>query len=167
MHPYRGPSLGPAFALCTIGLLACGRGDAPPACGLGAVIGPRVLLDEFSTPEQTLATPPQHLPEKLVARLAVGPAYSAIVGRVDSQWVIGVNGTLPPKILASFAVLVIDKGTDTPLGVLLYEGAEVEGAPHIGTVSVGASVIPLIGIRVDPARIQDPVCPLFPDSLIQ
>jgi hypothetical protein len=167
MLPYRGPALGPAIALFTIGLLACGRADAPPACGLNAVLGPRVLLDEFSTPNQTLATAPEHLPEKLVARLAVGPAYSAIVGRADSQWVIGVNGTLPPKIMASFGVLIIDKGSDKPMGVLLYEGSEVDGAPRIGTVSVGASMVPLIGIRVDPARIQDSVCPLFPDSLLQ
>jgi len=167
MRQSRGPALGSTLALFTIALLACGRGDAPPPCGLNAVLGPRVLLDEFSTPNQTLATPPEHLPEKLVARMAVGPAYSAIVGRADSQWVIGVNGALPPKIQANFGVLVIDKGSDKPLGVLLYEAAEVDGAPHIGTVSVGASVIPLIGIRIDPTRIQDSVCPLFPDSLLQ
>ena len=167
MLPYRGPALRPAIALFTIGILACSRGDAPPPCGLSAVIGPRVLLEEFSTPGQTLAVPPEQLPEKLVARLAVGPAYATIVGRADSQWVIGVNGALPAGIHPSFGVLVIDKTNGAPLGVLLYESAEVEGAPPIGTVTVGALVVPLVGVRVDPARIQDAACPLFPDSLIQ
>ena len=37
----------------------------------------------------------------------------------------------------------------------------------LGTVSLGAVVVPLIGIRVDPERIQEPSCPLFPDSLIR
>ncbi|MEP7324404.1 MAG: hypothetical protein ABI836_00520 [Gemmatimonadota bacterium] len=163
----RGSLAGPALALLTIGLLACGKGDARSVCGLNAVLGPRVLLDEFSTPNQTLAAPPEHLPEKLVVRLAVGPAYSAIVGRADSQWVIGVNGALPPRTQVSFGVLVIDKTSDKPLGVVLYEGSEVDGAPHIGTVSVGQFVVQLIGVRVDPSRIEDPACPLFPDSLTQ
>lgn len=167
MLPCRWLVLRPAPALLTIAVLACGRGEAPPSCGLNAVLGPRVLLDEFSIPNQTLIAPPQKLPEKLVARLAVGPAYSAIVGRADSQWVIGVNGALPAKTQPSFGVLVIDKSNDTPMGVLLFEGAEVEGAPTIGTVSVGPFVVPLTGVKVDPSRIQDPSCPLFPDSLIQ
>jgi hypothetical protein len=164
---YRGLAMRPAVALFTIGTLACGRGDAPPPCGLSAVIGPRVLLEEFSTPGQTLAVPPEQLPEKLVARLAVGPAYATIVGRADSQWVIGVNGALPAGIHPSFGVLVIDKSNERPLGVLLYESEVVDGAPHLGTVTVGAVVVPLLGVRVDPARIQEAACPLFPDSLIQ
>lgn len=147
--------------------LACGRGDAPPPCGLNAVVGPSVLLSEFAVLNQPLAAPPAQLPEKLVARLAAGPAYSSIVGRADSQWVIGVNGALPVNVEVTFGVLVLDKTSNTPLGVLLYESAPIEGAPQIGTVSVAAFVVPLLGVRVDPSRIQDPACPLFPDSLIQ
>jgi hypothetical protein len=50
---------------------------------------------------------------------------------------------------------------------MLYEGAPVEGAPTIGTISMGSASLPLIGIQLDPAKIEDPRCPLFPDSLIQ
>jgi hypothetical protein len=50
---------------------------------------------------------------------------------------------------------------------MLYEGAPVEGAPPIGTVSVGNVTVPLIGIQVDPAKIEDPRCPFFPDSVLQ
>jgi hypothetical protein len=50
---------------------------------------------------------------------------------------------------------------------MLYEGTPVEGAPQIGTVSVGNTTVPLIGIQLDPARIEDPRCPFFPDSVIQ
>lgn len=149
--------------LGTLALTGCGR-DAPPACGLTAVVGPTVLLNEFATPNQTLATAPAQLPERLAARLAAGPAYSAIVGRADSQWVIGVDGALPPGTNLRFGVLVLDQ-KGAPLGVMLYEGSAVEGAPPIGTVSAGAFVVPLLGVRVDPARIQDERCPLFPDSL--
>jgi hypothetical protein len=152
--------------LLLIGLAACGGSDSSSACGLNAVVGPTVLLNEFNGANQTLATPPPKLPERMVVRLAAGPAYSAIVGRADSQWVIGVNGALPANSKATFGVLVLDTA-EKPLGVMLYESTEIEGAPHIGTVSVGSSTVPLIGVRVDPARIQDARCPLFPDSLAQ
>ncbi|MEO8201548.1 MAG: hypothetical protein ABI679_13555 [Gemmatimonadota bacterium] len=147
-----------------LGAMACSGREAPPACGLNAVVGPTVLLGQFSTPNQTLSRAPDHLPEKLVARLAAGPAFSAIVGRTDSQWVIGVNGALPSNTSISFGVLVIDT-MGTALGVMLYEGSLVEGAPRIGSVSAGALVVPLIGIQLDAGRIQDTRCPLFPDSL--
>ena len=52
-------------------------------------------------------------------------------------------------------------------GVLLYEGAPVENAPILGTVSMGSLSLPLIGIQLDPVRIEDPRCPFFPDSIIR
>jgi hypothetical protein len=106
------------------------------------------------------------LPERLVVRLVAGPAYPAIVGRSDSLWVIGVEGTLPPNVKPGFGVLVMDRGAKAR-GVMLYEGTPVEGAPQIGTVSVGNATVPLIGIQLDPAKIEEPRCPFFPDSVIQ
>jgi hypothetical protein len=88
------------------------------------------------------------------------------VGRSDSLWVIGVDGSLPPKVKAGFGVLVLDRSGKAQ-GVMLYEGAPVEGAPPIGTVSVGNATVPLIGIQLDPAKIEDPRCLFFPDSVIQ
>jgi hypothetical protein len=43
----------------------------------------------------------------------------------------------------------------------------VENAPVLGSVSMGSAELPLIGIQVDPARIEDPRCPFFPDSIIR
>jgi hypothetical protein len=155
-------------ALLTI---ACGRSpDKSPAggaaCGLAALAGPTALLTQFSVAEQTLGSPPRHLPERLVVRLVAGPAYPAIVGRSDSLWVIGVEGRLPANVKAGFGVLVLDKNGKAR-GVMLYEGAPIEGAPEIGTVSVGNATVPLIGIQLDPAKIEDPRCPFFPDSVLQ
>jgi hypothetical protein len=152
-------------------LLACGRSpDRSPAgsaaCGLASLAGPTALLGQFSVPDQTLSSPPRHLPEKMVVRLVAGPAYPAIVGRSDSTWVIGVEGALPAKVKPGFGVLVLDRSGKSR-GAMLYEGTPVEGAPQIGTVSVGDATVPLIGIQLDPARIEDPRCPFFPDSVIQ
>jgi hypothetical protein len=151
--------------------LACGRSadrttSGSAACGLASLAGPTALLGQFSVPEQTLASPPRQLPERMVVRLVVGPAYPAIVGRSDSLWVIGVEGALPANVKPGFGVLVLDRSGKSR-GTMLYEGTPVEGAPQVGTVSVGNATVPLIGIQLDPARIEDPRCPFFPDSVLQ
>lgn len=152
--------------LLTVG---CTRsGDRPPsaACGLAALAGPTALLGQFGIPDQTLGASPRTLPERLVVRSVAGQAYPAIVGRADSLWIIGVEGALPANVKPGFGVLVLDPKAKTR-GVVLYEGTPVEGAPEIGKVSVGDITVPLIGIQLDPAKIEDPRCPLFPDSVIQ
>jgi hypothetical protein len=152
-------------------LLACGRSpdaekSGSAACGLAALAGPTALLGQFSVPDQTLGSPPRQLPERLVVRLVAGPAYPAIVGRADSLWVIGMEGSLPAKVKPGFGVLILDQ-SGKARGTLLYEGTPVEGAPPIGTVSVGNETVPLIGIQLDPARIEDPRCPFFPDTVLR
>ncbi|MEP6686735.1 MAG: hypothetical protein ABJC36_00210 [Gemmatimonadales bacterium] len=146
---------------------ACGktadRGNA--ACGLAALAGPTALLTQFSVPRQTLSRPPAGLPERLVARVVAGPALPAIVGRSDSLLVIGVEGAVPPTSKPGYGVLVLDTA-ERARGVMLFEGLPVEGAPPIGTVSLGNETLPLIGIQLDPARIEDPHCPFFPDSVL-
>jgi hypothetical protein len=150
-----------------VALAACGqpaeRGRA--ACGLAALAGPTALLTQFSVPRQTLSVPPRDLPERLVARVVAGPALPSIVGRTDSLLVIGVEGAVPSTVKPGYGVLVLDT-TARARGLMLYEGTPVEGAPQIGTVTVGSATIPLIGIQLDPARIEDPRCPFFPDSVL-
>ena len=144
-----------------------GKSSAAAAtCGLAALAGPTALLGQFAIPGQTLGSPPRKLPERLVVRLVAGPAYPAILGRSDSMLLIGVNGGLPANVKPGFGVLILDTGNKAR-GVLLYEGAPVEGAPPIGTVSIDNASVPLLGIQVDPAKFEDPRCPLFPDSVIQ
>ena len=162
-------SLGVAF-VCLI--LACnqspgGRSStAAASCGLAALAGPTALLGQFGVAGQTLTTPPRKLPERLVVRLVAGPANSAVVGRADSMLVIGMNGSLPANTKPGFGVLIVDQSGNAH-GVLLFEGTPVENAPEIGTVSFESSSVPLLGIQVDPAKFEDPRCPLFPDSVIQ
>jgi hypothetical protein len=145
--------------------------DKPPAagggaaCGLAALAGPTALLTQFGVPRQTLSRAPEKLPERLVARAVAGPALTALVGRADTLLVIGVEGAIPPAIKPGYGVLVLDQ-SEKARGVVLYEGLPVEGAPQIGTVTVGPATLPLIGIQVDPAKIEDPRCPFFPDSVL-
>jgi hypothetical protein len=164
----RATSYAPVLA-GALALAACGKSDrsvAAASCGIASLAGPTVLLGEFGVPQQTLSTPPERLPEQLVVRLVAGPAYRGIVGRSDSLVIVGMDGTLPGGVRPGFGVMIVDQSA-TARGVLLYEGAPVENAPQIGTVSIGSTSIPLIGIQLDPARIEDPRCPFFPDSVIR
>jgi hypothetical protein len=152
----------------SLALVGCGdTGRAGEAsCGIAALAGPTLLLSEFAVPGQTLATPPERLPEQVAVRLVAGPALRGILGRADSLVIVGVEGKVPAGIKPGSGVLIADT-SGTARGVLLYEGPPVERAPIIGTVAIGSENLPLVGIQLDPAKIEDPRCPFFPDSVIR
>ena len=155
------------LAFLALASFACERSadSVPPTCGLAALAAASTLLEQFTIPNQTLASPLATLPERTVARIAADGAFPAVVGRTDSLLVVGVEGTPPAGVTPGFGVLVTDP-QERVMGVMLFEGTPIPGAPTLGSVSLGAGSIPLIGIQVDQARITDPNCPaLFPDSL--
>jgi hypothetical protein len=157
----------PALLLLPLlALPACGSPRAGGACGLTAIAGATMLLQEFGVPDQTLSEPPAHLPPRLVVRVAAGPAFESVVGRTDTGWVIGIQGSLPPAIKPGFGVLVLDP-SGKARGVMLYESEPIRGAPQLGRLAVDTMMVPLLGIQLDPARFEDPRCPLFPDSVMQ
>ena len=142
-------------------------GRVPVTCGVAALAAASNLLEQFTIPNQTLAAPPGTLPGRLVARVIADGAFPAVVGRTDSLLVIGVEGNPPAGVRLGFGVLVVDT-QDRVMGMALYEGDPIPGAPRLGEVSVGGASIPLIGVQVDSAKITDPNCPsLFPDSIIR
>ena len=153
--------------------VAADGGAAGPAGhalgGLAAVIGPQSLLSQFGVERQTLSLAPDSVPGRLVARVAGGPAFGAIVGRsseADSLLLVGVEGRPPGEFALGFGVLATAPG-GLARGLVLYEGLPVEGAPTIGTVTFGASTAPLIGVEADPGAYEDANCPTFPDSLLR
>jgi hypothetical protein len=148
-------------------LAACSSGQTGGACGLSAIAGATMLLQEFGTPNQTLGVPPAALPPRLVARVAAGPAFESVVGRTtDSGWVIGVEGAIPEKIKPRFGVLILDTA-GAARGVMIFESEPIRGAPQIGRLSMDTLMLPLLGIQLEPSRFEDPRCPLFPDTLLR
>ncbi len=157
------------FTSLLVLVAGCDRpaGGVPPTCGMAALVGATNLLEQFTIPNQTLAGPPASLPERTVARMVAGAAFPAVVGRTDSALVVGITGNPPPTIKPGFGVLVVDT-QERVIGVMVYEGDPIPGAPKLGEVSVAGGSIPLIGVQVDPAKIMDPDCPSpFPDSIIR
>jgi len=149
-----------------IGLAAgCGLSDRGTRCGIAALAGPTLLLEEFTKPGRTLAVPPAaDLPEVLPVRVVAGQVQRGLVGRTDSSLIIGVDGPLPERPQPGFGVLLVDPSLGAR-GVLLYEGKPIPGAPTLGSVNLGAVDVPLIGLATVVAGFQDSLCPLFPDSL--
>jgi hypothetical protein len=134
---------------------------------MAALVGATNLLEQFTIPNQTLAAPPSALPERTVVRVVADGAFPAVVGRTDSTLVVGMEGNPPPTTKPGFGVLVADT-QDRMIGVMVYEGDPIPGAPMLGQVSLAGGSIPLIGVQVDPEKILDPNCPsLFPDSIIR
>lgn len=139
----------------------------PAMCGMTALAGATTLLEQFTIPNQTLAAPPNSLPERTVVRLVADGAFPAIVGRTDSMLVVGMQGTPPSTTKPGFGVLVVDP-QERVIGVMVYEGDPIPGAPKLGEVSLAGGSVPLIGVQVDPTKIMDSSCPSpFPDSLIR
>ncbi len=157
------PRLAPA-SLLVLGLVGCHGSAGNPACGIAVLAAPSLILDGFNQAGQTLANAPEQLPGSLAVRMAAGPVVRGIVGRTDSTWVIGVDGPLPAEPKPGFGVLALDERARR-VGVLLYQGSPIPGAPRIGRIALGPKMLPLIGVRVDLRRVDDPSCPLFPDSL--
>jgi hypothetical protein len=142
-------------------------GSVPSTCGMSLLAGATNLLEQFTIPNQTLAAPPTSLPERTVARVVADGAFPAVVGRTDSTLIVGMEGNPPATVKPGFGVLVVDP-QEKVLGVMVYEGDPIPGAPKLGEVSVSGRSIALIGVQVDPAKIMDSNCPpLFPDSIIR
>jgi hypothetical protein len=156
----------PRFLTLLALLVGCGSAGRDTGCGIAALAGPGLLLDEFNRPGRTLREGPEGMPETLVVRFAAGDAFRAVVGRSDSGWIVGVEGEIPPPPSPGFGVLVVDPATG-PSGVVVFDGPPIPGAPILGTVNAGAANLPLLGLQVPAAGFQAARCPLFPDSLLR
>jgi hypothetical protein len=152
-------------ALLLVVLAASGCGEQPPgvACGISSLAGAVMILDQFSTPGQALSSLPRDMPEQLPVRVAAGPVVRGLAGRTDSLLVIGIDEPLPATPIPGFGVMVVSPA-GVVQGVVLFEGIPIAGAPHLGTIHTADRQVPLIGLQVNLARIEDPRCPLFPPA---
>lgn len=145
-------------------LAGCGLSSRGTKCGIMSLAGPTLLLEEFTKPGTTLSAVPEKMPAELVVRMVAGEAQRALVGQTDSSWVVGVDGPLPGMEKAGFGVLLVDRVAG-PQGILMYSGPPIPGAPILGTINLGATNLPMIGLTTQTAGFQDGRCKLFPDSL--
>lgn len=149
--------------LTTIALAsACASGDSGSvSCGIAAMNGPLVAMEGFAR-GKTIVTPPVAPPASLPLRFVAGPAGNAAVS-VDSsgQLIATTEAVAPENARPGYGVLIEDE-KGQPMGVLIYDGLPIPGAPHLGQISVSGRSLPLLGVNVIRARVETPKCPLFP-----
>jgi hypothetical protein len=156
------PTLRATFLL-TLLLAGCDTSEQPSvSCGIAAMTGPLVVLEAFGR-GSALDAAPDAVPAALPVRLVAGPVLRGIVGKSDSTgWVVGAEGDMPENAATGYGVLIVHDRIAR--GVLVFDGQPVRGAAVIGSVALGDTIIPMLGVRVDPAAIADSACPVFPDS---
>ncbi|MGQ0701918.1 MAG: hypothetical protein ACT4PM_02145 [Gemmatimonadales bacterium] len=166
MRPHLGRTIRPVLLLGSVllGTASCGRRTSDYSCGLAAMAGLSLVVEQFTRPGTTLGAAPATLPDQLPVRIALGPALRSVVGRSDTLLIVGVEGTLPPEPQVGFGVLIVNP-QDQAEGVILYEGAPIAGAPRLGTVNLGTRDVPLLGLQIDLRQFENAACPTFPDSL--
>jgi hypothetical protein len=162
------PAPSPAIRFALLSVLSLSACDAKNAgnygCGIAAVAGQSMILEEFTRPGKTLGVLPAEIPEVLLVRLALGPVFRAVAGRSDSLLIVGLEGTLPAAPVVDWGVLIVSPAGQVQ-GVLLYQGDPMKDAPILGSVNAGARNLPLVGLATEIANFQDAACPIFPDSL--
>jgi hypothetical protein len=146
-------------------LLLAGCADREAACRLAHLTGPLSVMEGFARGEG-ITEAPAIMPTRLVVRFLGGGTAAAVV-RHDTTGTPRL--TIPPPPTGApqptWAVLVTDR-TLAPLGVLLYDGPILPGYVEIGQVESGSFLLPLLGVRVDPAAVSDPRCPFFPPDAL-
>ena len=158
--------------LALVGLAACGGPrSGSPICGFALIAGPTMILQRLTDTRALLLDAPRGLPDRLPLRIVGHPDQARmLVGYQGGQLVLRSDSTpLPPvttdpntKDTAVFAVLVADDSTSRVEGALVYEGARPRAAfPRIGSLTDGSYTIPLFGVKLDWASMNNPSCPLL------
>jgi hypothetical protein len=142
---------------------ACTRVPGSASCGIQALTRPLAVKQSFAE-GNVLTAVPSATPATEADLLVAGPAGRGTVAAEGSGWRVTTHGAVSGRAHVGYGVLVVDFH-DAPLGVLAFDGHAVAGAPTLGMLAIGDTVVPLLGVRVDPQVLQDSRCPVFPDSL--
>ena len=153
-----------AISLVAIGLEGCSRSAGSASCGIDALTRPLAVKQSFAE-GHALTQVPDSFPTALPIRLVAGPAWrGTITADTGGRWRIQTHGSVSRSAHVGYGVLVIDE-RDVPRGVLAFDGHAVRGASDLGTLVIGDTMVPLLGVRIALSAIENAKCPVFPDSL--
>ena len=138
-----------------------------PTCGIAQLAGPALIQQQLVNLPYVVTEAPRGLPPSLPARVVfVGQGPKPQQGRVliaysGSHLVMGYEGDGFPPAPGGYGLLVVDDSTRRAQGVLVYESQVPRNYPELGTVTGADRGIPLFGVRVDWAGVNNPRCPLL------
>jgi hypothetical protein len=155
----------------TAGVRCAGDRARSPTCGIAQLAGPALIQQQLANLSYVLTEAPRGLPASLPARVVfVGeglkpPPGEVLIAYAGQQLVMGYQGTGFPAAPGGYGLLVVDDSTRRAQGVLLYESQVPRNYPELGTVTGADRNIPLFGVRVDWAGVNNPRCPLLGDAM--
>jgi len=159
-----------ALLIVPAALIACEEGNPENsfACGIAAVAGPMMVLEQFAVPGKVLREVPAGVAGVVPARVVGHGTARALVGDGPEGVVLGYEGANFPTPPA-FGLMVVEDSLDTFKGVLIFGTQPPPGLPLLGSISDARYTLPLHGLRVSWTAVSNEQCPLFGsiDSLPQ
>ncbi|OLC05771.1 MAG: hypothetical protein AUH42_06815 [Gemmatimonadetes bacterium 13_1_40CM_70_11] len=147
---------------------ACGGDRSRTAsCGLAQLAGPALIQQQLTIAPSVLTDPPRGLPDSMPARVVgVQVQGHVLVAYAGGRLALGYAGEAFPAGSVSdtttYGLLVVDDSTQRAQGVLVYESHRPPKTyPQLGTLTGADRTIPLYGVRVDWAGVNNPRCPLL------
>ncbi|UCG84931.1 MAG: hypothetical protein JSW71_13385 [Gemmatimonadota bacterium] len=143
-------------------LAACGPGDSASsfACGIQAVAGPAMVLEQLPVAGRILTAVPEGVEGVIPARVVGYPSAHALAAQGPEGVVLGFEGEGFPS-LPGFGLLLVEDSLETFKGVLVYETEAPRGLPMLGSISSPTMTLPVYGLRVTWSAVSDPRCPLL------
>src|SRR5436190_4703646 len=142
---------------------ACNRGTGgSPPCGIALLAGPSMITSQLSNARAVVTDPPRGLPDSLPVLVIQqkNDRGAVIVGR-DAEGKVSMQFRGPAFPQRGYGLLVVDDTSQRAMGVLVLDQELPAGHPAIGTVIGSSIALPLYGVRVDWASVNNPRCPLF------
>ena len=134
-------------------------------CGISAMAGASMVLEQFSTPGKILTELPQGVEGVVPARVVGYGTARALAAPGPDGVILGYEGEGFPTV-PGFALALAEDSLDTFMGVLIYDLEPPQSIPQLGTVSSATTTIPLFGLRVMWSAVSSERCPMFapPDT---
>ncbi|MFQ5550116.1 MAG: hypothetical protein ACE5FJ_02635 [Gemmatimonadales bacterium] len=157
-----------ATAALALALAACSRetGENSAICGITHLASANAVMQQANTVHRILFDPPEGLDGIHPARAVGYGTGSVLVATTEDGLLAGFQGQGFPQI-PGFGVVLMDDSAEVFRGVIVYDLEVPENYPQIGTISDDRLTIPLLGLRVYWAAVNDERCPLFtvPDTV--
>ena len=150
-----------------VALIACVEGDSEnnPVCGISAMAGAAMVLEQFSVPGKILTALPYGLEGVVPARVVGYGTARALAAHGPDGVILGYEGEGFPAV-PGYALALVEDSLDTFKGVLIYDLEPPRSIPQLGTVSSSTTTVPLFGLRVMWSAVSSERCPMFaqPDT---
>ena len=151
--------------LMLLAAAACTRGggtSGSPTCGIALLAGPSLITSQLSNARAVVTDPPRGLPDSLPVLVIQqkNDRGAVIVGR-DAEGKVSMQFRGPAFPQRGYGLLVVDDTSQRAMGVLVLDQELPASHPAIGTVIGSSIALPLYGVRVDWASVNNPRCPLF------